>query len=187
MYPNPKYHAGSAKLPYPFDDYEVNELGEIYSFKRSKVVRPVVDHNGYLLVRLYDGRGNRTSKSVGRLVAENFLEKANKRNNTLIYKDHDRTNCSLDNLKWVTRAYAIRYYKQLEERDHWDQNHMKVRVKEEGSPYLPKPVGTIAEAAEKYGLLYNEIAISASEGRPCPTDMRYTFEPEYVEELLRYV
>lgn len=175
---------GSVKFNPPFRDYEITPAGEIYSHKRNKYIKAIIDRNGYVIVRLHDGRGMRQSKAVARLVAETYLPHKGPNKNTVLYKDYDRTNVHMDNLRWVTRTYSLRYDSQIEEREHFNDPRHKVRVSTHGIDRLPQPVGTIAEAAEKYGLLYREVWQSAQEERPCATDMRYTFSAEYPIEFL---
>lgn len=173
-----------AKLDPPFRGYEIDMNGDVFSTKRNRVLTPLIDRNGYLMVRMYDGRGYRCARNVGRLVAETFLRKPSAQADTILYKDYDKTNCHVENLRWVTRTYGMRYERQVKDRERFDKFQQKVRVKYQGDDFLPVPCGTIAEAAEKYGLLYNEVLISAREENPCPSDPRLIFSSEYPIDLL---
>lgn len=157
------------RLQHPFDEYSVTSLGRVYTHKRSMFLKQGVDRNGYAYIRLYDKKGIPTQKNLGRLVGEVFLPVHSESLNTLLYKDHDRTNCDPNNLRWVTRTYANRYHEQLKDYEEFNTNDMRVRRGIVGDLYLPSPVGTIAEAAVEYGLLYTEIAISARENSFCAT------------------
>lgn len=167
------------KLLPPYRDYEISPSGQIYSHKRNRIITPIIDRNGYLIIRLHDGNGGRQSKAVARLVAETYLPRKGALRNTILYKDYDRTNCHVNNLRWVTRSYAMRYERQLEDREKFNNPQDTVRVSVLGDDHLPMPCGTIAEAAEKYGLLYHEVMISAREENPCPSDVRYTFHSDH--------
>jgi hypothetical protein len=57
-----------------YPDYEVSSLGRVASRKgRGRLLRPGTTKNGYRVVALYDGKGNKKSHNVHRLVAETFL------------------------------------------------------------------------------------------------------------------
>lgn len=157
------------RLQHPYDDYSVTSRGRVFTHKRHIFLKQGCDRNGYAYVRLYDKKGIPTQKNLGRLVGEIFLPVHSETLNTLLYKDHDRTNCDPDNLRWVTRTYANRYHEQQNDYAEFNTHEMRVRRGIVGDLYLPSPVGTIAEAAVEYGLLYTEIAISARENTVCAT------------------
>lgn len=169
------------RLPHPLDDYIVEPSGRVYSEKSGIYLQSFPDRHGYLIVRLYDKKGNQIQRNVARLVANNFMPNRRPNARTLIYKNYDRTDCSIGNLKLVTRVYANRYAEQYQERDRYNTPDMSVRVKVEGDIFLPRPVGTIAEAAEEFGLLYHDIEMSARDKTPCLSAPMYTFFWEYTE------
>lgn len=169
----------TVRLAYPFEEYLVESSGAVYSEKRKKYLTPFIDSDGYNIIRFRDKQGRLCQRNLARLVAYNFLPKPRRGNNTLMYKDHDRSNCSVSNLRWVTRTYSLRYQRQLTVREEYNTPDMKVRVITLGNVNLPTPVGTIAEAAEKYGLLYYEVEMSARDRTPCLSAPKYSFEWEY--------
>jgi hypothetical protein len=82
--------------------YSINRLGEIYSNKHKRLLKPYDDGNGYLRVELYlnDVRHN---LRLHRLLALQFLPNPN--NYTIIdHIDQNRSNNSLDNLRWTTHS-----------------------------------------------------------------------------------
>ena len=79
-----------------FDDYEIDENGNIYSQKSNKFLKPFLDRHGYLYVRI-----NNKHHKIHRLVALTFLE--NKDNKPCVdHIDRNRTNNHYSNLRFVT-------------------------------------------------------------------------------------
>lgn len=79
-------------------NYAVNMLGNIANVEKRTVLKPIVDSQGYLRVRL-DGK----RELVSRLVAEKFVSNPYNKPN-VSYKDGDRSNVRYDNLKWATNS-----------------------------------------------------------------------------------
>ena len=93
--------------------YQINEHGEVRSvdrymdnngtqiLKKGQLIKPYIDTNGYYQVN-FSVNGKKTKGSVHRLVAIHFLENPNKLNE-VNHIDHDKLNCHVSNLEWVTR------------------------------------------------------------------------------------
>ena len=82
-------------------DYEINELGEIYSYKTNKILSGSILNTGYRMVRLTIN-GQKKSYAVHRLVAEAFIP--NPENKPCV--DHINTireDNRVENLRWVTK------------------------------------------------------------------------------------
>lgn len=169
-----------ATLLDPFDDYDVYYDGRVYSRKTDKFLKPYPDYNhGYAMVRLYDKRGQRYDKSLGRLVAETFVNPPSIQHAaTVVYKNYDPSDCHADNLAWRSRPYALRYRKQKEYRDRFDTPAYRVRRYHPSSNENPQPFGTLAQAAEAYGLLFTEIYNTAVQHIPVHTipDLGFVLE-----------
>lgn len=91
-----------------FPDYRVTKSGKVFSYRQGKILKPlsvVLDSNGYPIVRLYtDNRGKARTIAVHRLIADTFI--SNPDNLPCInHKDEDKTNNSVENLEWCTKAY----------------------------------------------------------------------------------
>ena len=79
-----------------FDDYEIDESGNIFSHKSNKFLKPFLDRYGYLYVRI-----NNKHRKIHRLVALTFL--GNQYNKPCVdHIDRNRTNNHYSNLRFVT-------------------------------------------------------------------------------------
>lgn len=88
-----------------FEYYWVSKKGEIYSYHRKffeKVNGYVDKRTGYLIVRLWDSKSNRSRNyRFNRIMALTFL--SNPCHLPVVHhKDHNRLNNNIDNLEWVT-------------------------------------------------------------------------------------
>lgn len=83
------------------DNYSVNENGEVRNDQTNHIKSPFVNAgNGYLTVDLY--KNNKPEKvPIHRLVAEAFIPNPENKP-TVDHADGDRTNNSIDNLRWAT-------------------------------------------------------------------------------------
>lgn len=105
--------------------YEVSNLGNVRSHYngRTKMLKPMISagkYNGYAMVTLYAAPNIGRKVKVHRLVAEAFIP--NPDNLPIInHKDEDRTNNSVDNLEWCTKAYNNAYNGAYERRQKTKQ------------------------------------------------------------------
>ena len=91
------------------EQYGVDQFGQVYSFKGSKVIRrkPTLNKSGYCYVNLKDN-GRIKNARVHRLVAEAFISNPN----DLPYVNHidgDKTNNHVSNLEWCTASENSRH------------------------------------------------------------------------------
>ena len=83
-------------------DYEINELGEIYSYKTNKILSGSILNTGYRMVHLTIN-GQKKSYAVHRLVAEAFIP--NPENLPVVHhKDGNKLNNNVENLEWVSQS-----------------------------------------------------------------------------------
>lgn len=90
--------------------YEVSNYGRVKSFKRKtpKILKPAVNHAGYLFVALSKD-GKVKQYKVHRLVLMTFNPIENMEELQVNHKDEIKTNNHLDNLEWVTPLENTRY------------------------------------------------------------------------------
>lgn len=86
--------------------YSVSNYGNVQSHITGKILKPAINHKGYLIVQLCLN-GHRKNKRIHRLVAEAFLP------NTegfpeVDHIDNDVKNNRVDNLRWATGSYNTR-------------------------------------------------------------------------------
>ena len=83
-----------------YEDYLVNENGDIFSKKSNKLLKPRESKNGYLYVILYTNGKPKTLK-IHRLVAMTFLNNSNNLPQ-VNHIDGNKLNNNVDNLEWCT-------------------------------------------------------------------------------------
>jgi hypothetical protein len=95
--------------------YEVSNLGNVKTLGNFPKLRNRVIGNlkpgssrGYLCVIITNAKGERKTKLIHRLVAENFLENPDNLR-CVNHKDEDKRNNSMDNLEWCTDQYNKEY------------------------------------------------------------------------------
>ena len=85
-----------------YPNYEINSLGEVRNIKKQRILKSSLNTGGYLQVPLYNN-GTRQLFRIHRIVALAFIPNPN----SYLYVDHIdrvRTNNSVLNLRWVTKA-----------------------------------------------------------------------------------
>ena len=136
-----------------FPGYSVNPLGQVRKDSTGRVLHTRLNQYGVPYVGLMR-QWRQCIRSLPRLVATAFLPMPNAIFDTPINLDGDRTNCSVDNLMWRPRWYAIYYANQFKERyDHpIDAPVRAIETEEEFDNSL--------DAACRYGLLEREVVLS---------------------------
>lgn len=94
---------GNFKRLTSYPDYAVNALGQVFSFKTYKILKPLISSVGYEQVCLYGGTGPKRP-FIHRLVAEAFLGRSNLDVN---HKDGNPRNNKLENLEFCSRQENI--------------------------------------------------------------------------------
>lgn len=81
--------------------YKINQEGEVYSCKRSNLLKARIDKDGYKRVALYK-EGKTRHYPLHRILAFMFIPILDKTKTVVNHKDECKTNNSLDNLEWCT-------------------------------------------------------------------------------------
>ena len=91
-----------------FPNYMISNLGNVYSKRYGRFLKPALKKSGYLYVSLSDINKVVKHLRVHRLVAEAFIP--NPDNLPCVnHKDEDKTNNLVKNLEWCTSKYNANY------------------------------------------------------------------------------
>ena len=83
-----------------FDDYCINEFGEIYSLKTKMYIKPSDNYNNYKVIT-FRKDGIKKQFRLHRLVAETFLPNPNNKSQ-VNHIDGNKANNHVSNLEWAT-------------------------------------------------------------------------------------
>src|SRR4051794_39234575 len=138
-----------------FPGYSVSTLGQVRKDSTLRVMHVRKNEFGVPYVGMMrDGARHQTVRSLPRLVAQTFIPQRNPNFDTPINLDGNRLNCSVDNLEWRPRWYAVNYANQFKERyDHPIEEPVRDAETDEEFP------NSLA-AACAYGLLEREVVLS---------------------------
>lgn len=90
-----------------YNNYLIDENGNIYSKYSNKLLKPFTHRDGYMRIGLYKD-GQRKEFQIHRLVAITYLP--NPHNLPQInHKDENKLNNSVENLEWCTGQYNLTY------------------------------------------------------------------------------
>lgn len=90
------------------DLYQISNQGRVWSVKRQKYLKPLLNTKGYLYVGLQSKNGKRKTEYIHRLVAIAFIDNPNNLPQ-VNHKDEDRQNNCVDNLEWCDSKYNNNY------------------------------------------------------------------------------
>ena len=83
-----------------FDNYEVSNLGKVRNIKTGKILKPSLNHNGYLRLWLYENNKQK-QLYLHRIVATAFIDNPEAKP-CVNHIDENKTNNDLNNLEWCT-------------------------------------------------------------------------------------
>lgn len=87
--------------------YLVSSLGNVYSLKRNKLMKPKLNKYGYYCIRLFDGE-RKHDWTVHRLVASAFI--SNPENLPVVnHKNEIKQDNRVENLEWCSVKYNSNY------------------------------------------------------------------------------
>lgn len=90
-----------------FEDYLIDEKGNVYSKHRNRFLNTCIRGDGYAMVGLYKD-GMRKNFQIHRLVAEAFIPNPDGLPQ-VNHKDENKLNNNVDNLEWCTAQYNLTY------------------------------------------------------------------------------
>lgn len=142
-----------------FPGYSVNPLGQVKKDSTGRTLQIRLNQYGVPYVGMMrDWR--QCIRSLPRLVATAFLPPPNDIFDTPINLDGDRTNCSVENLMWRPRWYAVHYANQFKE-PYANPIHAPIRALETQEVFDDS-----LAAACRYGLLEYEVVMSVLNSTP---------------------
>lgn len=138
-----------------FPEYAIGNFGNVRNEYSGRILRPSSNQSGVYKIGLFHREESRQcTLAIALLVANAFLTPPqNRRFNTPINVDGDRSNNRADNLMWRPRWFATKYHQQF----HNDLRGFDIPVVELHSG---EKFETSWDAAIKFGLLDREIAIA---------------------------
>lgn len=141
-----------------FSRYEISDYGRIRNISRDLIMSTRYNKDDFVIVNLTDDEGELKTKSVATLVAETFIARPSPHCDTVIMKDGNRQNLSVDNIAWRPRWFAMKYHQQL--RAPYRELKAPIRVVETLEIFR-----TVRDMAKCYGLLEDEIISALISGQ----------------------
>ena len=95
-----------------FNGYQVSNLGQIRSFKKSNspiIMKQQISHKGYCTVHITANDGSRKSCQVHRLVLKTFNPCDDMDSLEVNHIDENKTNNNLNNLEWMTHTENVNH------------------------------------------------------------------------------
>lgn len=86
-----------------FKNYEVSTLGRVRNVNSGKILKPQLKTNGYFAVILCEN-GKVYNKCIHRLIGQTFIEKDNENYDVVDHINRDKTDNTIDNLRWVDNS-----------------------------------------------------------------------------------
>lgn len=83
--------------------YEVSSLGQVRNIKTQHILKPVVNHKGYLTIK-FNTKGKEYKFSVHRLVAMVFIPNDNEDYTQIDHINRVKTDNRVENLRWVNNS-----------------------------------------------------------------------------------
>lgn len=138
-----------------FPKYSVNSLGQVRHNRTERLVQPILNQFGVAYVGLVRDYSQK-KRSLALLVARTFIPLPPDLENfdTPINLDGDRFNCSIDNLMWRPRWFAIQFHQQFK---LWPVSYVEAPIKQlsDGKVFRDS-----REVAKAYGLLEIDLFVS---------------------------
>lgn len=129
-----------------FPKYSVNKLGQVQHNRTGRLQRPQMNQYGTVYVGLVRD-WEQKKRSLALLVARTFIPQDLEDFDTPINLDGDRFNCSVENLMWRPRWFALQFHMQFK---LWPESLIEAPVRQlsDGKVFRDS-----REVATAYGLL----------------------------------
>lgn len=100
--------------------YKVSNLGNVYSNKHKRILKPYKVRKGYLRVDLFDSKFVRKHQKVHRLVAMAFIPNPDNKPQINHIDGNSANNC-VTNLEWCTNDENQKHAQKLREKQKWQK------------------------------------------------------------------
>lgn len=135
--------------------YAVDELGNVFSYRKNRYLTPKIDKYGYRVVTL-SGGGKIKTVGVHRLVAKAFVENPSDKP-CVNHIDEDKLNNSKDNLEWVTVKENDNHGSRNQRMALTKSKHPVEMLKEDGSTIR---YAGVKEAFRQTGITRSQISLA---------------------------
>lgn len=109
-----------------YEQYQISNMGRVFSMKTNKLLTPQPDKKGYLRVKFWENNKGYTFK-VHRLVAQAFIPNPNNLPQ-VNHKDEDKKNNTVENLEWCDGIYNLNYGTRKERSDKALTNRLNLSL-----------------------------------------------------------
>lgn len=140
----------------PIDDfpgYSVSTEGEVRHDSNLRPLKPQINQSGVPYIGLFRDYSQK-KRSLARLVATTYIPRSLEAFDTPINLDGDRLNCSVENLMWRPRWFAILYNQQFSD-PYYGRINAPLRATDNQEVH-----SSSLEAAIRYGLLERDLVLS---------------------------
>jgi len=158
---------------FDFDDYEVNELGELRNAKTLKVLKPRLDNRDYVMYRIYKG-GRKYTKRIGKLVWESFNNC--KCRQVVDHIDRNKLNNRIENLRCISEEENSR---NRDNYGRYNKYNITPEMKKEIMEKRFNEKRTITSLAKEYGIPFNYLSIVFQRG----TWLRYIDDGTGIQQV----
>ena len=174
--------------------YEIAKNGVVRRIGSDRPLSPSVNQSGRYFYSLADNSGTYSSYSLANLLGKTFLSSQLRyvesilrdQAPTILHKDGDISNYRLENIRWVSRSYAINYHRWLSKRltEGDEARTFKRMTYWTGRDSKQDVFNEFFEACIYYGILPSDMfemqdMFVLTEGRPVPVsfyeDLQVTF------------
>lgn len=136
-----------------FPGYSVNNLGQVRRDANGRILQVKINQYGVPYVGLMR-EWEQKQRSLSLLVARAFLPRSLEAFDTPINLDGDRFNCTVENLMWRPRWFAVQYNRQF--REPYEEPIERPIRDTKGREVLLDSL----EVATRYGLLERDVVLS---------------------------